>query len=340
MELSVETAAGYLRRRGILLKSVHELGGGVSNVVLQVEPVEGEPFVLKQALPRLRVNEEWVAERSRIFREVNALQDSAGFLLSGSVPSVLWVDESNYLFAMKAVSGKSWKSALLAGEVEEETARSAGRQMALFIRSTWQSQFYREKYGDQTIFEQLRVNPYYRTIATRHPDIAPKVGALIEESSERRFSLVHGDWSPKNILLAGGCLCLIDFEVVHFGDPTFDSAFLISHLLLKRFVLPKYCDEIEQITRIFWSELVRALPVPALSFFERATLQHLGPLMLARVDGKSPVEYLSGELLRGYVRAAAKELISCPPENLEECLERLNHAIAPKLPPSREESGK
>ena len=104
MELSVETAAGYLRRRGILLKSVHELGGGVSNVVLQVEPVEGEPFVLKQALPRLRVNEEWVAERSRIFREVNALQDSAGFLLSGSVPSVLWVDESNYLFAFAASS--------------------------------------------------------------------------------------------------------------------------------------------------------------------------------------------------------------------------------------------
>jgi hypothetical protein len=115
-------------------------------------------------------------------------------------------------------------------------------------------------------------------------------------------------------------LCLIDFEVAHFGDPTYDPAFLIAHLLLKRFHLPNKRDEIAGIAQAFWRELCDEIPWQALSFFKRGTFQHLGPLLLARVDGKSPAEYLVDESLRQQVRAKATQMILQLPTSLEECL--------------------
>ena len=103
MELSEKNAAQYLKSRGILANWVTELGGGISNVVLLVE-TDQESFVLKQSLSQLRVKDKWLADRSRIFREMESMIDSAALLPKGRVPEVLWADKANYLFAMSAVT--------------------------------------------------------------------------------------------------------------------------------------------------------------------------------------------------------------------------------------------
>src|SRR4030095_3375291 len=333
MELSEKNALHYLESRGILADRVTELGVGISTVVLLFQTGE-RSFILKQSLPQLRVKDKWLADRSRIFREMESLIDTASILPKGSVPEVLWADKANYLFAMTAVRGLCWKNELMAGRLDAEIAVRAGGLLGCLISETWASEALRAKYGDLTAFEQLRIDPYYRTIVARHPDVRAQVLSVLAEMGQRRFCLVHGDFSPKNVMVSGDRLALIDFEVVHFGDPSFDAAFCLSLLLLGWFYQPALRKEREQVARAFFDAVRATLPPQAASFFEKATLHHLGSLRLARIDGKSPVEYLPEESIQKQVREIAKQLILQCPETLEECLERTfgRHDSTPLLP--------
>ncbi|HYM11466.1 MAG TPA: aminoglycoside phosphotransferase family protein [Bryobacterales bacterium] len=332
MDLTVDNCGEYLARRGQAPPGrleIRELGGGVSNRVLLVEG-DGVRFVLKQSLDRLRVADEWLADRSRIFREARSLQDAARLLPAGAVPQVLWVDEPNFLFAMTAVppSATSWKTQLLAGEACPSTAATVGTLLGLWIRESWGNREFEERYGDQTAFDQLRIDPYYRTAARRRPEVAARVGELIAASAARRVSLVHGDWSPKNFLVGGGAVTAIDFEVVHYGDPTFDAAFCINHFLLKCFRRPAQAPALLDLARVFYAWAESLLPPAALGFFEPATVQHLGCLMLARIDGKSPVEYIVEEDLQEAVRRTATRIILERPDSLERCYTWVSEEVA------------
>jgi len=315
IELDAGNAAGYLARRGLLAVRVSALGGGVSNTVLLAE-CEDRRLVLKQALAKLRVEQEWLSERSRVFREAAALRLAAEVLPPGSVPEVLFEDRDNFLFAMSAApaGAVTWKQLLLEGTICEETAERAGRMLARLISATGTPDATRE-FGDQTVFDQLRLDPYYRSTARRHPELAPCFTRLIEDSGNRRVSLVHGDWSPKNFLLDGASMLAIDFEVIHFGDPSFDAAFLLNHLLLKSFYRPQWRAGYAGLARRFWTVLSAGLP-PGFEWMEAATLRHLGGLLLARIDGKSPAEYIREEGLKQRIREAARELILAPPHSI------------------------
>ncbi|MCL5745510.1 MAG: aminoglycoside phosphotransferase family protein, partial [Acidobacteria bacterium] len=234
IELSIENAACYLNTAGMGSGPwrVTVLGGGISNTVLLVESGSCR-FVLKQALGKLRVEQDWFSDRRRILRESRAMRALKPHFPPGAVPEILFEDRTNLIFAMSAApeDAKTWKELLLAGEVDFEVAEQAGRMLASMVRISWKRPEWEEAYGDQTVFEQLRLDPYYRTTASRHPELGAHFTRLIEESRARRVSLVHGDWSPKNFLVSQGAMLAIDFEVIHFGDPAFDSAFLLNHLL-------------------------------------------------------------------------------------------------------------
>jgi 5-methylthioribose kinase len=312
-------AADYLASRGIALEgaNIRELGGGVSNTVLLVESDAGR-FVLKQALGKLRVEQEWLSDRDRIFRESAALRKLAPLLPAGSLPAVLFEDRENFIFAMSAAASGSvcWKDLLLAGEILPATADRVGTLLAAIVSATWRGAGWESEFGCQTIFDQLRIDPYYRTAARRNPDIEPQAARLIEESAARRVSLTHGDWSPKNFLVDGSDVMAIDFEVVHYGDPSFDSAFLLNHLLLKSFYRPQWAEAYGAAAARFWNAF--RVGVPPEDWIEPATLDHLGWLMLARVDGKSPAEYLRDPALVDRVRRFARQLIVSPPASVVE----------------------
>jgi 5-methylthioribose kinase len=324
LELNAENAVEYLRGRpeyaGASRIDCQELGGGVSNTVLMVE-TDQERFVVKQALPQLRVKDEWLADRGRILRERDSLVDAAKLLPRGWVPEVLWSDDPNYLFAMRAAEEPSefWKSRLLAGRLEPDWARRAGVALGLTIRGSWRSPLFAEKYGDATAFDQLRTDPYYRTIVRRNPDVAEYVEEWLAVTVGRRLALTHGDWSPKNMMVTPSGMVFIDYECAHFGDPCFDSAFVINHLLLKGFYRPELAEEYLELARVSFNWTLSVLPAEALADFEAATARHLGLLLLARVDGKSPAEYLTSEDVRERVRRAAKVLICERAERLERC---------------------
>jgi aminoglycoside phosphotransferase (APT) family kinase protein len=183
------------------------------------------------------------------------------------------------------------------------------------------------RFGDRTNFEQLRIDPYYRTTATRHAQhrgIFRALHDLINISSEIRTSLVHGDFSPKNILVHGRDIFLIDFEVVHWGDPSFDSGFLLNHLFLKAFHRPQFAPIYFDSVRAFWKALRTGLGPDPGRGFEAMTIRHLGALMLARIDGKSPVEYINDTETKELVREAAMNILLDPPFMLEQLIARIS----------------
>ncbi len=323
-ELDHTNAAPYLSTRGYDGASlrVTPLGGGVSNTVLLVEGGETR-LVLKQSLAKLRVEMDWFSERERIFRECSALREIGPFLEAGSVPEVIFEDRDNRLFAMSAApaGARSWKSILMEGAAREGTAAAIGRMLASMISLSRSNARLEAAFGDQTVFGQLRLDPYYITTASRHSDLAPHFSRLIAQCAERRFSLVHGDWSPKNFLVDGDSVMAIDFEVIHYGDPSFDVAFFVNHLLLKSFHLPRWAGRFARLADRFWSVIAEALPEEA-RWLEESAVRHLGGLLLARIDGKSPAEYVREEAVKRQVRSFARELILNPPGALAGVFER------------------
>lgn len=328
-ELDASMALRLLAARGIVGASAEArvLGGGVSNIVVLVEDGSTR-IVVKQSLPQLRVRDRWLADRSRIVREWQAMGELCRVLPLGRLPALQFLDAGKFLYAMEAAGPGTadWKSHLLAGRCDPAIARSAGATLGLMVRETWRDPRFASRFGDQQAFWQLRTDPYYRTIARRHPNISGAVEEWIEECSSRRVAMVHGDWSPKNLLVDGRDIVCIDFECAHFGDPSYDAGFLLNHLILKSFHRPGSAAAYLDLARSALCWTLAMLPAQALPWFERAAMRHLALLMLARVDGKSPVEYLHRTETRAAVRGLALRLIAERPPTLRAVLSRVTAA--------------
>jgi 5-methylthioribose kinase len=327
--LSPENLPAYLEGKKLVTNAkdcvVRELGGGVSNIVLLVEwPDEPERrWVVKQSLGKLRVKDDWRSDRNRIFREANAVL-ALRPELGASVPQLISVDPKNYLYIMTAAPMGSivWKDSLLSGRRSDAAvAHQVGLLLARMINTSRADPLFEEMFEDQTVFDQLRIDPYYRTTAERYAKdrgVKQAFKKLIAETSKIRNSIVHGDYSPKNILVHGRDIFLIDFEVVHWGDPSFDAAFLLNHLFLKAFHRPQFAQLYLDAAKEFWKSLQIGRGPDPTGGFEYLTVRHLGGLMLARIDGKSPVEYIQDVETKQKVRSAAKLLLVGVP-----CVEEL-----------------
>lgn len=333
LALAPDNLQSYLASRGLLGEdrnvSIRELGGGVSNIVLLIEwPRQpGRRWVVKQALGKLRVQDDWRSDRDRVFREAESIRALRPVLSDASLPEIIYIDRENYLFIMTAAPEGfvAWKEDLLAGRVDLSVARQVGALLGRLIGAaradSHMGKQLRERFQDRRVFDQLRIDPYYRTTAARHPDVREALEELIRDSWKIQLSLVHGDFSPKNILVQKDQkIFLIDLEVIHWGDPAFDAGFLLNHLVLKAFYQPHLAQLYMDAAREFWKTLLEGLGSARTRDFEVMTLRHLGGLMLARIDGKSPVEYIRDEETKERVRRAAKRIIRQKPSRLEEAV--------------------
>jgi len=343
-EVTAENAADYLRATGRASETepiaARELPGGVSNVVLLIElPGRGERFVLKQARPRLRVKDEWLCPVERIWTEVEALQLSFDLLnqaeleapIDAGRPPVLWEDRENYLFAMAAapVGHRTWKELLLTHDLTdgEQYADACGELLLGPLHAnSWGSAEIATQLDDRRYFDQLRLDPYYRQVARQHPDLRGPIEQLIDSVWQNRRCFVHGDFSPKNLLVWPGSMLLIDFEVAHYGDPAFDLGFFLTHLMLKSVWAGPRREAYLAIARRFWNayqDFVQPRIGDAeMSALEQRTVVNLAGCMLARVDGKSPVEYLTEEH-RTQVRQVARRWLIHPPLRLDHAFDEI-----------------
>jgi 5-methylthioribose kinase len=325
--IDATNAEAYLRDVGRVSPAervtVRELAGGVSNVVLLVEFQDNarEPFVLKQAREQLRVAQPWFCSPERIWREVEVLRvcDSLGLENIATtrrigMPTVLFEDREAYAFGMTAAPAhaKPWKEALLlAGRVDRSIATACGVLLGTLHARTWQSSDVAGRLGSQEYFQELRIDPYYRQIARVHPAIASQIDNLIAGLADHPRCLVHGDFSPKNLLVSDEEVILIDCEVGHYGDPAFDLGFFLSHLKLKMIHRRDlaFVGASSAFCRAYRETIEPRIGLEELRSLDQRATMALAACLLARVDGKSPVEYLSEED-RVLVRKMAIESLS------------------------------
>lgn len=289
------------------------LNGGVSSEIYLVED-GAEKFVVKRALAKLRVKDNWFADVSRNASERNYFE-WVGRFMPGVVPQLRFADsEANY-FGMEFLGDGfvNWKQLLLDGDCRTKHAETAGRTLGEIHRQTRCDNTLRKQFDTTTNFRQLRLDPYLLATGARHPKLEHIFIAEALRIQATREALVHGDFSPKNILIRGDRMVLLDGEVAWYGDPAFDVAFFLNHLFLKSLHHLPMRLGIEEMIPAFWRSYSRAsgdaIPVG------RRVVPLLLMLLLARVDGKSPVEYLT-PLKQRLIREFVHKYLPFPPENL------------------------
>jgi Phosphotransferase enzyme family len=301
--------------------SLTPLTGGVSSDIRLVA-VGTRRFCAKRALPQLKVAQLWEVPTTRNAAEARYLRIVGGWL-PGFVPQVLGEDAAAGLFAMAYLAPGEhplWKSQLLAGVIDPAFAARVGAQLASVHDRSAADPAIRSAFCDDDMFEALRLDPYLRATARCHPDLAGRLHALADNTRATKRALVHGDVSPKNILVGPGGPVLLDAECAWFGDPAFDLAFCLNHLLLKgvrdRTARPRLAGAFRAMSNAYLGGVAWE---PAAEV-ERRCAALLPALLLARVDGKSPVEYLDTDAQRDEVRRFARSRIVEPVSRLDALL--------------------
>src|ERR1051326_6341631 len=324
----------YLRETGRLEPTeaalFTSLPGGISNRTVLVERADRRRLVLKQALPKLRVATNWPSDPRRIYQEALGLIWLGRLTPPGAIPKLLFEDRQQHLIAMDAVPTphQNWKERLLSGQLEfarvEQFANLLG---TIHHRSTEQKDELARIFHSRTFFETLRIEPYYHYTASRHLAVTEFFSNLIAQTALNRLALVHGDYSPKNILISPDQFVLLDHEVIHWGDPAFDVGFALTHLLSKAHHLPGCRSCYLTAALVFWQTYQSTGELSKSDGFEARAAGHTLGCLLARVDGRSPLEYLnSREQLRQ--RALTLALISKPPASLALLIDQFGVGLA------------
>jgi 5-methylthioribose kinase len=308
---------------------IRVLTGGVSNKTVLVEREDGS-WLLKQALPKLRVPVDWFSDPLRIHREAGALRWLERNGPKGVVPRFVFEDRSRHVLCMEALpaSYENWKQKLLSGRVEQGDVERFGLLLGVVHRrSSEQLAELRPEFGDRTFFETLRLEPYYLYTAQQVPAAADFLSALVEATRAVAAALVHGDFSPKNVLVRGERLVLLDHEVAHIGEPAFDLGFSLAHLLSKAHHIPEAREKLLLAAIVYW-EVYRAEAGESgfVDALEEKAVRHTLACLLARVRGRSQLEYLS-DLEKERQASAVLKLVPGP-RTLQRLVDDFAAAIA------------
>jgi aminoglycoside phosphotransferase (APT) family kinase protein len=312
---------GFVARAGLVpagsVPRFERLPGGVSSDIWLVR-AGAKAFCVKRALPRLRVADDWQAPVARNASEAAWLRAVAE-VLPQAAPAVLAEDAAAGVFAMQYLPADAypvWKEELRRGRVDLTTAAEVGRRLAAIHAAFAHSPEAEAGFANDATFHAIRLEPYLLATALKHPDLAAALEALSAATAATRLTLVHGDVSPKNILQGPEGPVFIDAECAWFGDPAFDIAFCLNHLLLKCLWVPRSASSflaafdalaVTYLAGAGWEKRER---------LEARAAALLPGLFLARIDGKSPVEYVTDERDKDRVRRVARALLTAPPARL------------------------
>lgn len=298
--------------------AVRTLAGGVSCDVYCVKIERRPPLVVKRALAKLRVAADWRAPPERASTEVAWLRLVAG-IEPRWVPRVLGEDRERHVFAMTFLPPRThpiWKAELAAGHVDVAFAGTVGAALARIHAATAGRADVAAAFDNGSQFRALRLEPYLLFAATRHPALAQALEDEVRRIAAARIALMQGDISPKNILCGPDGPVFLDAETACFGDPAFDFAFCLNHFALKSVWHPENTAQYAQAFRAMADAYLNGVTWEPRHDIDRRTARLLPMLLLARVDGKSPVEYLDADADKSFVRAAAIQMIVEPPQNL------------------------
>ena len=295
------------------------LSGGVSSDIWKVA-AGGRVFCVKRAMAKLAVKDDWFVpvERNRYER---LWYETAGARVPGVAPEVVAFDDDAKFVVMAwldPADHRLWKAELLAARVDLEFAAAVGGRLAAIHAATAGDAAVAALFPTGALFEALRLDPYLRATGRRHPDLAEPLDRLADRTAATAKALVHGDVSPKNIMSGPAGPVFLDAECAWYGDPAFDLAFCLNHLLLKCLAVPEVAAELLIAFDELRDAYLGGVDWEAHADLEARAASLLPGLFLARVDGKSPVEYVTTDAARERVRRVAVPYVKEPPSALAE----------------------
>jgi len=294
------------------------LTGGVSSDIWRVG-LKGRVICVKRALSKLRVDADWYAPVERNEYEAAWMREAAA-IVPKAVPALLGQDQQSGTLAMAYLPPDRfplWKDQLRQGHVDPKTAAEIGSRLVAIHTASARDRSLRQRFASETIFYDIRLEPYLVATAIAHPDRASALHGLVEQTKANQRALIHGDVSPKNILIGPDGPVFLDAECASFGDPAFDLAFCLNHLLLKGLWVPEAKSRLLKCFDALAAAYRQGIEWEAPAQFEERAAALLPGLLLGRVDGKSPVEYLRENRDKDRVREVARAFLIDRPRRLE-----------------------
>jgi aminoglycoside phosphotransferase (APT) family kinase protein len=295
------------------------LTGGVSSDIWRVDLATG-PVCVKRALAKLRVAQDWYAPVERNVYEADWMRRAAA-VVPAAVPELLGQDAAAGVLVMAYLDParhELWKAALRDGRAEPAVVAAVGERLVRIHAATADDPAVAAAFATDRIFYDIRLEPYLVATAARHPDRAAALEALAATTAATRRCLVHGDVSPKNLLIGPQGPVFLDAECAWFGDPAFDLAFCLNHLLLKCLWTQPATAGFLACFDALAARYLEGVAWEAPAALEGRVARLLPGLLLARVDGKSPVEYLTTDQERAVVREVGRGLLQRPVARLGE----------------------
>src|SRR3984957_6812694 len=305
--------------------SGERLTGGVSSDIWRIDLPSG-PICVKRALAKLRVAADWRAAVERNIYEAHWMRHAVGF-----APRLLGHDEVSFALAMQFLPLEThplWKNQLHDGIADAAFAARVAKALVTIHANTAADPAIAAEFPTDAIFYDIRLEPYMVATARAHPDRAEQLLALVAATQANKRALVHGDVSPKNILHGPSGPVLLDAECAWWGDPAFDLAFCLNHLLLKCLWTPRARDNFLHCFDALADAYLRGVVWEKPDALEQRAAALLPGLFLARVDGKSPVEYITEAAQKDQVRRVARALLADPPRRLGEIRDRWQKELA------------
>ena len=327
--------ADYLIGKKILPKNAElkskVLPGGVSNRTVKVD-FEGHSWVMKQALPKLRVKGDWYSAPERIFYEAEAIR-WFDLHLPGTCPKLTFEDKEHFIMGMEAIPAPfdNLKALFMTSAPLPDHFIKSGTLLGQIHAIGKDRKRIPELFFDSQFFESLRIHPYYVVCQQVLPEATDFFNSLIHDTREDRYTFTHGDYSPKNLLVKNNRLILLDHEVAHFGDGTFDLGFFLAHILSKANHHLSCRKDFLLGTEQFYQaylELTECL-TPAR---KQRVVRHALGCLLARVKGLSPLEYLTAAEKKIQLSIVLR-LLAKPPETVTQLVERFGTMLDADLEP-------
>jgi hypothetical protein len=295
------------------------VAGGVSSDIWRAD-LPGGPVCVKRALPQLRVAATWTVPTRRTGFEAAWLAAAGEIRPEAACPVLGFAAEERVLVLrwLDPATHPVWKAQLLGGQVDAVVAAELGRRVAALHAGLSEEKRWRGVFDAGDLFQALRLDPYLRATGERHPRYRTALQDLARRTAATGLTVIHGDVSPKNVLVGPAGPLLVDAECATWGDPAFDLAFCANHLLLKAAYRPRLAGELHEAFDALVRGYMAGVSWEPAGELEGRAASLLPALALARVDGASPVEYLDEQHGRPQVRAWALPLLAAPPTRLGE----------------------
>lgn len=286
------------------------LTGGVGADLWRVDLL-GRSVCVKRDLERLKLTADWHAPLSRNALEFAWMRFAVRHL-PGSVPQPLAHDPHAGLFAMEYLPQQRypvWQAQLMSGEVDIATAAAVGRVLGVLHSAGARDGALAREFATDANFDALRIEPYLLATAHVHPELADVLEGVARRTASTHLAVVHGDVSLKNILVGPAGPVLLGTECAWYGDPAFDLAFCLHQLLLACLAVPASRAKLYAAATALIEAYGEHIGWESVATVDARVAALLPALLLGRLDGKPPVEYLRDPAERDFVRTVAKALL-------------------------------